>query len=89
MLPNGQSCQIHFQYGGVPTEQPERQCGGDPLQSGLSFLRRFALGVTIAAWLAAGAFAAEQPSETPAWLKSHIGDGEGQIAPVVDPPSNI
>jgi hypothetical protein len=58
-------------------------CGGDPLRSGLLFLWRFALGVTIAAWLAAGAFAAEQPSEIPAWLKSHIGDGAGQIAPVV------
>ncbi|MFK4728017.1 murein L,D-transpeptidase catalytic domain family protein [Bradyrhizobium niftali] len=58
-------------------------CGGDPLLSGLPFRRRFALGVTISAWLAAGAFAAEQPSEIPAWLKSHVGDGAGQIAPVV------
>jgi hypothetical protein len=28
-------------------------------------------------------FAAEQPSDVPAWLKAHIGEGEGQIAPVV------
>ena len=27
--------------------------------------------------------AAEQPAEIPAWLKAHIGDGDGQIAPVV------
>jgi len=58
-------------------------CGGDPLRSGSPFLWRFALGVTIAAWLAAGAFAAEQPSEIPAWLKSYVGEGEGQIAAVV------
>ena len=28
-------------------------------------------------------FAAEQPSDVPAWLRAHIGEGEGQIAPVV------
>ena len=28
-------------------------------------------------------FAAEQPSEVPAWLRAHIGEGEGQIAQVV------
>ena len=27
--------------------------------------------------------AAEQPSDIPAWLQAHVGDGEGQIAPVV------
>ena len=27
--------------------------------------------------------ATEQPSDIPAWLKAHVGDGEGQIAPVV------
>jgi hypothetical protein len=27
--------------------------------------------------------AAEQPSDTPAWLQAHVGTGEGQIAPVV------
>ena len=27
--------------------------------------------------------AAEQPSDVPAWLRAHVGDGEGQIAPVV------
>jgi hypothetical protein len=28
-------------------------------------------------------FAAEQPSDIPAWLKAHVGGGDGQIAPVV------
>ena len=28
-------------------------------------------------------FAAEQPSDVPAWLRAHIGEGEGQIAQVV------
>ena len=28
-------------------------------------------------------FAAEQPSDVPAWLQAHIGEGEGQIAQVV------
>jgi hypothetical protein len=27
--------------------------------------------------------AADQPAEIPAWLKAHVGDGDGQIAPVV------
>jgi len=37
----------------------------------------------IAPWGAPRSFAAEQPSDIPAWLRVHIGDGEGQIAPVV------
>jgi hypothetical protein len=28
-------------------------------------------------------FAVEQPSDIPAWLRAHVGEGEGQIAPVV------
>ena len=28
-------------------------------------------------------FAAEQPSDVPAWLQAHVGEGEDQIAPVV------
>ncbi len=28
-------------------------------------------------------FAAEQPSDVPAWLRAHVGEGDGQIAPVV------
>ena len=30
-----------------------------------------------------GSSAAEQPSDVPAWLRAHIGDGDGQIAPVI------
>ena len=29
------------------------------------------------------AFAAEQPSDVPAWLKADVGEGEGQVAQVV------
>src|SRR5512146_3381875 len=28
-------------------------------------------------------FAVEQPADVPAWLKDHVGGGEGRIAPVV------
>ena len=28
-------------------------------------------------------FAAEQPADVPTWLRTHVGEGEGQIAPVV------
>jgi len=38
---------------------------------------------TIAVWGTAASLAAEQPSEIPGWLRSHIGEGEGQIAQVV------
>jgi hypothetical protein len=51
--------------------------------SGLRFLRAIGLGVTSAAWLTAGSFAAEQRSDVPAWLRRHIGEGDGQIAQVV------
>lgn len=45
------------------------------------------VGLVIAgllAWSAsAGSFAAEQPVDIPAWLKAHVGDGDGQISEVV------
>jgi len=53
------------------------------LRSGLHFLSRGGLGLTIATWLMAGSFAAEQSSDVPAWLRDHIGEGDGQIAQVV------
>jgi len=53
------------------------------LRSGLSFLKLIGLSVTMAAWLAAGSLAAEQTSDVPAWLRDHIGEGDGQIAQVV------
>lgn len=37
-------------------------------------------GIVMAFWLPSQSFAAEQPSDVPAWLKRHIGEGEGQIA---------
>lgn len=53
------------------------------MRSGWRFLWGIGLGVTMTAWLVTGSIAAEQSSETPAWLRSHIGEGEGQIASVV------
>jgi hypothetical protein len=37
----------------------------------------------MAVWLAAGSFAAEQSSDVSAWLRGHIGEGDGQIAQMV------
>jgi hypothetical protein len=59
------------------------EAGDAPLRSGLRFIKRVSLSVAIAVWAAAGSFAAEQPSGVPAWLRGHIGEGEGQIAQVV------
>jgi hypothetical protein len=42
-----------------------------------------ALTIIVASWSALRTFAAEQPPDVPAWLKAHVGYGEGQIAPVV------
>jgi hypothetical protein len=39
--------------------------------------------VTIIVSSAPRSFAAEQPSDIPAWLKAHVGEGDGQIAQVV------
>jgi hypothetical protein len=43
----------------------------------------FGLGFVIALSASPRSSAAEQPSDIPAWLKSHVGDGDGQIAQVV------
>ena len=40
--------------------------------------------VVIAVPAAPGCFAAERSSDIPAWLKAHVGEGDGQIAPVVE-----
>ena len=42
-------------------------------------------GVIVAASLAAASrsLAVEQPLDVPAWLRAHVGEGEGQITPVV------
>ncbi|MGH6677573.1 MAG: hypothetical protein ACREDL_01205, partial [Bradyrhizobium sp.] len=39
--------------------------------------------VVIALSALSPSFAAERPSELPAWLKAHVGEGDGQIAHVV------
>jgi hypothetical protein len=49
----------------------------------LSFLKMVGLSVTMAAWPAAGSLALEQTADVPAWLRDHVGEGEGQIAQVV------
>lgn len=43
------------------------------------------IGLAIIAALpgSAGSLAAEQPADVPAWLRPHVGYGDGQIAPVV------
>ena len=53
------------------------------MRSELSFLKMVGLSTTMAAWLVSGSFAAEQTLDVPAWLRDHIGEGEGQIAQVV------
>jgi hypothetical protein len=53
------------------------------VQSRLRSIKSIGLTITVALWVVAGSFAAEQPSDIPAWLRGHIGDGEGQIAQVV------
>lgn len=49
----------------------------------MHLIRSLCLIGTIAVCGTAASLAAEQPSEVPAWLRSHIGDGDGQIAQVV------
>jgi hypothetical protein len=43
------------------------------------------IGLIVSAGLSGSprSFAAEQASAVPAWLKAHVGDGDGQISPVV------
>lgn len=50
-----------------------------------SRLLAIAAGVAIMAALpgSIGTVAAEEPSDVPAWLRAHVGYGDGQIAPVV------
>src|SRR5512139_3585560 len=73
--------------GTVPERRPnrEREKGGDVplLPSGMHLIRSLCLVGTIAVCGTAASLARDQPSDVPAWLRSHIGDGEGQIAQVV------
>jgi hypothetical protein len=54
----------------------------DPLQFGLFLLNIVSLSIIIALSGSARSFAG-QPSDVPAWLRAHVGEGEGQIAQVV------
>ena len=51
-----------------------------PLRSLLSAIAVMALIALPGSYLS---WAAEKPSDIPAWLRAHVGTGEGQIAPVV------
>lgn len=52
-------------------------------QSGMHLIKRLCLAGTIAVWGTAASAATQQASDVPAWLRSHTGEGEGQIAQVV------
>jgi hypothetical protein len=49
----------------------------------MHLIKRLCLIGTMAVWGTAASLAKEQPSDIPAWLRSHIGEGESQIARVV------
>jgi hypothetical protein len=53
----------------------------DPLQLRSLFLAIVSLIIALSG--ASRSFAVEQPPDIPAWLRAHVGEGEGQIAPVV------
>src|SRR4029453_5446428 len=56
----------------------------DPLRSRLLLLVSIvSLNVIVAVSGSPRSFAVEQPSGGPAWLRAHVGEGEGQIAQVV------
>lgn len=53
------------------------------LPSGMHLVRRLCLIGALAVWATSPSLAKEQPSDVPAWLRSHIGESVGQIALVV------
>jgi hypothetical protein len=56
----------------------------DPLRSRMLLLVSIvSLNVIVAVSGSPRSFAVEQPTGVPAWLQAHVGEGEGQIAPVV------
>jgi hypothetical protein len=77
-----------IRFGRQRREQGRRaSTGADPGRSRsvrLNMVKIFNLFLIVVALSASSrAFAAEQPSEIPAWLAPHVGEGEGQIAPIV------
>jgi hypothetical protein len=57
--------------------------GIDPLQSRSLLLNVVGLIIIVALSGLPRSFAATQPTSVPAWLKAHVGDGDGQISAVV------
>lgn len=55
----------------------------DPLQSRALLPAIVGLITVLALSGLPRSFAGEQPSDVPAWLKAHVGEGDGQIAPLV------
>jgi len=53
------------------------------LQSKLLLLNIAGLITIVALSASPRSFAVEQPTDVPAWLQTHVGEGEGQIAQVV------
>ena len=53
------------------------------MKPGMHLIKSLCLIGMIAVWGTAASIAKEQPSDVPAWLRSHIGEGESQIARVV------
>ena len=53
------------------------------MRLGLRIPNIIGLGVAIAFSGSGPSCAAGQPSDVPAWLQAHVGEGEGQIAPIV------
>jgi len=80
---------VCFQEGAVPSgsvatsgQMPHRRF--DPLHLRFLLLVNIvSLNIIVAVSGSPRSFAAEQPSDVPAWLRAHIGEGEGQIAQVV------
>ena len=53
------------------------------MRVGLVLLNIAGLSIIIALSTSARSYAAGQPADVPAWLRAHVGEGEGQIARVV------
>src|SRR5215475_1871554 len=71
----GDDIRANLQYGSIG--------GIDPLQSKLLLLNIAGLITIVALSASPRSFAVEQPTDVPAWLQTHVGEGEGQIAQVV------
>jgi hypothetical protein len=73
---------IQTAEGSEPDLPDQVRPGEESLRFGFRLLNCVGLGVLIALMSASLSFAAGQPG-VPAWLEAHVGEGDGQIAPVV------